>query len=297
VIWHDTPSLVVLNKFARAAYKLLRSHPRLKSLVMLVLQKTGLRSLAAPHLASVAVDVLRAEVAARHLRGSGLEIGAMHKPLPVHRDVNVQYVDVISKPEAVRRFPNLDPSYMVTPDIIEDGFTLSSVPERSQDFLIANHVLEHSPNPLQALQNWTRVLRPGGVLYVTVPVAEKCFDRGRLETPIDHMVEDYRLCRESQLDEFRERNRPHYEEWVRVSLPNIAREERRESPLRSPGEIADEVEQLVQSQAEIHFHTFSRSSYEALLAAFGKVVQPGVQIAEIVDLGGEVIAILRKDHS
>jgi hypothetical protein len=80
-------------------------------------------------------------------------------------------------------------------------------------------------------------------------------------------------------------------------LPNFAREERREPPLRSPGEIADEVEQLMQSQAEIHFHTFSRSSYEALLAAFGEVVQPGVQIAEIVDLGGEVIGILRKDHS
>ena len=48
----------------------------------------------------------------------------------------------------------------------------------------------------------------------------------------------------------------------------------------------------MQSQAEIHFHTFSRSSYEALLAAFGKVVQPCMQIAEIVDLGGEVIGVL-----
>jgi SAM-dependent methyltransferase len=172
---------------------------------------------------------------------------------------------------------------------------LSSVAEQSQDFLVANHVLEHSPNPLQALQNWTRVLRPGGVLFVTVPVAEKCFDRGRLETPIEHMVEDYRLCHESQLGEFRERNRPHYEEWVRISLPNIALEEKREPPLRSPREIADEVENLVQSQAEIHFHTFSRSSYEALLAAFGKAVQPCMQIAEIVDLGGEVIGVLRKE--
>lgn len=220
----------------------------------------------------------------------------MHKPLPVQPSVKVRYVDVLTKPEALQRFPNLNPSHLVTPDIIEDGFTLSSVPERSEDFLIANHVLEHSPNPLQALKNWSRVLRPGGVLFVTVPVAEKCFDRGRLETPIDHMIEDYRLFHELQFDhQFRERNRPHYEEWVRISLPNIAREENREPPLRSPGEIADEVEQLVQSHPDIHFHTFSRSSYEALLAAFGKVVQPSMQMAEIVDLGGEVIGVLRKD--
>jgi len=286
---------MMLKNFRVAAYRTLRSHPRLKSLVKAVLHKTGLFSLVARGVSTAGIDVFRAEVAARHLRGSGLEIGAMHQPLPVPPGVNARYVDVISKPEALQRYPNLNPSRLVTPDIIEDGFTLSSVPERSQDFLVANHVLEHSPNPLQALQNWTRVFRPGGVLYVTVPVAEKCFDRGRLETTIDHMLEDYRLCHESRLDEFRARNRPHYEEWVRISGPNFAREEGREPPLRSADEIADEVEKLVQSQAEIHFHTFSRSSYEALLASFGKRFQPCMQIAEIVDLGGEVIGVLRKE--
>lgn len=283
-----------LNRLAREAYGFLRSHPRLKRLVRASLARTGLLTVAAPHVATVALAARRQNVATRYLRGTGLEIGAMHFPLSVPDGVQVRYVDRLSKEEAIRRYPELDQSRMVDPDIIEDGFTLVSVPPRSQDFVIANHVLEHSPNPLQALQNWARVLRPGGVLYVTVPVAETCFDRGRSQTTIDHLIEDYALCRESRLEEFRARNLQHYEEWVRVSLPNVAREEGREPRAMTPGDVAEEVQRLADSHEEIHFHTFSAASFEALLTAYARVVDPGVQTTEVVDLGGEVIGILRK---
>jgi ubiquinone/menaquinone biosynthesis C-methylase UbiE len=42
------------------------------------------------------------------------------------------------------------------------------VEERSVDFVIANLVLEHVPDPLAALGEWLRVLRPGGYAYVVV---------------------------------------------------------------------------------------------------------------------------------
>jgi SAM-dependent methyltransferase len=284
----------VLGKATRLAYAFLNAHPRLKRFVRAGLARTGLLSVAVPYVCGLGVVERRKEVAARHLRGAGIEIGAMHFPLPVAEDVKVTYVDRISKQEAIRRYPGLDPSRMVTPGIIEDGFTLASVPERSQDFVIANHVLEHSPNPLQALRNWVRVLRPGGALYVTVPVAEKCFDRGRPETTVGHMVEDYRLCGESRFEEFRARNFAHYDEWVRISAPNVARDEGRTPPAMTPEEIAAEIRHLAQSEEEIHFHTFSPASFAELLGAFRKLVDPSVGIAEVVDVGGEVIAVLRK---
>ena len=39
----------------------------------------------------------------------------------------------------------------------------------SIDRLIATHVLEHVPDPVSALQEWVRVIRPGGVLSLILP--------------------------------------------------------------------------------------------------------------------------------
>jgi SAM-dependent methyltransferase len=281
----------LLNKLAQEAHGFLHSYPRLKRLLRKSLARTGLLT----RVAASTLAVRRQEVASRYLRGEGLEIGAMHFPLPVPNGVKVKYVDRLSKQEAIQRYPELGGLRMVDPEIIEDGFTLASIPLQSQDFVIANHVLEHSPNPLQALENWTRVLRPGGVLYVTVPVAEKCFDKGRLQTTIDHLVDDYNLCRDSRFDEFRTRNLAHYEEWVRISQPNADREQGREPRVMTPGDLAEEVQRLAQSQEEIHFHTFAPASFEALLAAFTRGIGASVRVAEVVDLGGEVIGILRKN--
>jgi SAM-dependent methyltransferase len=283
------------NKLAREAYRFLQSHPRLKGLIRKGLARTGLLAATAPHAANIALAVRRQEVAKRHLRGAGLEIGAMHFPLAVPDGVKVKYVDRLSKQQAIERYPDLDRSRMVDPEIIEDGFTLASVPLQSEDFIIANHVLEHSANPLQALEHWSGVLRPGGVLYVTVPVAETCFDRGRSQTTLDHILGDYNLCRQSRFEEFRARNLQHYEEWVQVSLPNVAREKGREPRSLTPTDVAEEAENLAQSQEEIHFHTFSAASFEALLVEFARSIEPSVRVAEVVDLGAEVIGILRKN--
>ncbi|MCP6623602.1 class I SAM-dependent methyltransferase, partial [Klebsiella pneumoniae] len=76
--------------------------------------------------------------------------------------------------ENIRKFPELDAASIVPTDYLEDGFTLASIPDCSQDFVIANHVLEHASNPLQVLSNWARVLRPGGTLFITVPIGSRC---------------------------------------------------------------------------------------------------------------------------
>jgi predicted SAM-dependent methyltransferase len=47
----------------------------------------------------------------------------------------------------------------------------------SQDFIIANHVFEHLDNPLKALIEWHRVLKGGGILFLTVPDKRRTFDK------------------------------------------------------------------------------------------------------------------------
>ena len=62
---------------------------------------------------------------------------------------------------------------------------------RSQDFIIANHFLEHTENPIGTIETHLGKLKPGGVLFYAVPDKRYTFDFRRPVTPIEHMVADY----------------------------------------------------------------------------------------------------------
>jgi len=63
----------------------------------------------------------------------------------------------------------------ITPDAqvweIGDGDAqlLDTIPNQTFDTVFSAHCLEHMRNPMEALMNWWRVLKPGGHLIVLVP--------------------------------------------------------------------------------------------------------------------------------
>lgn len=151
----------------------------------------------------------RARVAKKYLRGDGIEIGALHNPLPVPAAARVQYVDRMTRDELKSEYPELADTPLVEIDLLDDGELLATIRDHSQDFVIANHFLEHCQNPLLALRNMLRVLRPGGLLYVAIPDMRFTFDRNRPVTPIEHLLRDF--------EEGPAWSKPgHYWEWVTV---------------------------------------------------------------------------------
>ena len=66
------------------------------------------------------------------------------------------------------------------------------VPDASYDGLLASHVLEHLANPLRALNEWQRVVAPGGPLLIVLPQRDRTFDHRRPVTPLSHVDEDFR---------------------------------------------------------------------------------------------------------
>lgn len=74
---------------------------------------------------------------------------------------------------------------------VAEACDLSAVPEETYEFVIASHVLEHTANPLLALQEWSRVLIPGGVILLIVPDKRTTFDHKRPYTSFDHIEADF----------------------------------------------------------------------------------------------------------
>lgn len=64
---------------------------------------------------------------------------------------------------------------------IEDGdaHSMVGIPDGSYQTVYSHHCLEHLTDPIQALRHWSRILYPGGILYVTVP-SRKYYEKRRL---------------------------------------------------------------------------------------------------------------------
>jgi SAM-dependent methyltransferase len=50
-----------------------------------------------------------------------------------------------------------------------DAQSLTGIRDESFDFVYSSHTLEHLPDPAAALQNWWRVIKPGGYLLLYIP--------------------------------------------------------------------------------------------------------------------------------
>ncbi len=233
----------------------------------------------------------RGRIAARHLSGRGLEIGALHLPLPLPREARVFYLDLRSRTDNLRLHPEFSASSIVATNIVGDGARLACIAPRSLDFLVANHMLEHVSDALGALELWAASLRPGGHLFVTVPIGGMCFDRGRPITSLTHIIEDHRLLLAGNLQEFRTRNREHYREFVTISETNLG------SSVASAEDVAARVDSLAAGDAEIHFHTFSAESFEDLLRYFCQERRHAVQIVDYCPQREELIAVLRHSRA
>ena len=243
------------------------------------------------------VQAERASLAARYLRGRGLEIGAMHFPLRIPQTAQVRYIDRLSREQARTRYPELRELPLVEPHIIDDGFHLSSLPAESEDFVVANHVLEHAPDAFGALKNWARVLKPGGVLFITVPLAANSFDRGRSLTPLEHLLEDHRLVEAGEREKFARRNLEHYREWAAISIPNVAHDAGRSPPPMDAESVETRARGYAEMGEEIHFHTFSVESFRQIFSAFQRRFRPDLTLVDMVQRGGEVTGVLQRSDT
>ena len=221
----------------------------------------------------------RVQLAAEFLRGRGVEIGALHQPLPVPEGVGVTYVDRMTVEELRVHYPELAELPLTWVDVVDDGERLERFDDESIDFLVANHFLEHCQDPIGTIETHLRKLRPGGILFYAVPDKRYTFDFRRPRTTLAHVIVDHENGPAGS-------RRDHYLEWSRMVY----------EPGTSPpsDEVAvSEADRLEREGYSIHFHVWTEVDLLELLLhcqqQFGSF-----EIEAFARRSIEDIAVLRK---
>jgi SAM-dependent methyltransferase len=142
---------------------------------------------------------------------------------------------------------------------LREATDLSGIAEASYDFILSSHCLEHVANPLAALREWRRVLRPGGQLVLILPDPRQTFDHRRPVTTLAHLQADFdRHTGEDDLT--------HLEEIL--SLHDLRRD--------ALAGTAEQFRARSRRNAEnrcLHHHVFDLALQRATLEAAGWIVE------------------------
>jgi predicted SAM-dependent methyltransferase len=219
----------------------------------------------------------RLTVIDRHLRGRGLEIGALQDPMPLPKGASARYVDIATTAELRRMYPRKAHRHLVPVDVVDDGEKLATVGDGTQDFVAANHFFEHCEDPVGTLRNLLRVVRPGGVVYLSVPDKRHIFDRDRPATTVDHVVRDHEQGPAVSRHQ-------HYEEVVRLAIK-----------VEGEAAVAAKVAELEAQDFRIHFHCWTQTDFLQLLCTLQtRAGFPRFDIAEFVANEREMVVVLRR---
>jgi SAM-dependent methyltransferase len=128
-------------------------------------------------------------------KGRGIEVGALSKPFDL--DAEVEYADVLPTEEMAQAIAgsegdhDLERLVPVTHVLKPPFFNFTEVPNVSRDFVVSSHAVEHHPNPVHALAEYLRVVRPGGHVYSVIPNMHATWDDRRQVTPPEYLWRRY----------------------------------------------------------------------------------------------------------
>lgn len=137
------------------------------------------------YLDKIPAITFRESVATKFLpEGMGLEWGPLYWPTPVGEGRTVEFADFRTKEESLKHYGDKLPQAGISKGIVDPHYVISflqveSMFKNKYDFFIANHVFEHYPSTQYFLRSVYSSLKEDGALMLSVPDADKTFDKAR----------------------------------------------------------------------------------------------------------------------
>jgi 2-polyprenyl-3-methyl-5-hydroxy-6-metoxy-1,4-benzoquinol methylase len=142
----------------------------------------------------VTVDRRERILSGLNLAGAGLEIGGGYNPRTCKDEFLVDHLDHADRDALIAKFASqgIDTSRIQAVDYVWSGQTYAAlVGEKRYDWIIASHVIEHVPNPIQFLNDCTEILSENGILSLAVPDKRFCFDYYRPPSGLARLVDAF----------------------------------------------------------------------------------------------------------
>lgn len=136
--------------------------------------------------------------------GQGFEIGPSHSPVAPKKDgYNVHIIDHLDRGGLINKYQNVDEnkyknldiqlSNIEEVDFVWNGQSYLALTKNSKfyDWIIASHIIEHTPDLIGFLCDCDAIMKNGGILSLVVPDNRYCFDRFRPITGISKIIDSY----------------------------------------------------------------------------------------------------------
>jgi SAM-dependent methyltransferase len=129
--------------------------------------------------------------------GLGVEIGPSHDPIaPKREGFRVHVIDHASREELIAKYSThtgLPLDRIEEVDFVWKGqsyLELTGTPKH-YDWIIASHLIEHTPDLIAFLEDCDSILKDGGVLSLVIPDKRYCFDRFRPITGLARVIDSH----------------------------------------------------------------------------------------------------------
>ena len=131
-----------------------------------------------------------------NISGQGLEIGPSHNPIaPKKEGYRVHIIDHMSREELREKYKGhqVELSNIEEVDFVWKGESYADLTGKKNfyDWIIASHLIEHTPDLIGFLINCDEVLKDDGVISLVIPDKRFCFDHYRPITGLGRIIDAY----------------------------------------------------------------------------------------------------------
>jgi hypothetical protein len=126
--------------------------------------------------------------------GPGIEIGPCHSPVATKRKgFNVEIIDHLDREGLIKKYSGqrINTDNIEEVDHVWHGQTYAELTGRHHyyDWVIASHVIEHTPDLVAFIRQCDEILNQTGVLSLVIPDKRYCFDKFRPITSLSHVID------------------------------------------------------------------------------------------------------------
>lgn len=237
-----------------------------------------------PELAGIDVATMR-----------GLEIGPLASPRVRKSEGPIRYLDHASAAELKQKYETdlgmrerldeiVDVDYVIGDKQTTSDAVMQDAPF---DYVIACHVIEHIPDPIDWMDDIARILRPGGILSLVIPDKRYCFDINRSLTEISDLVDaNLRHLRQPsfrQVYDFNSKALLDLVDTQAVWKGDVDYSAASRQGVGDPDHFALEACKRMETSdafVDVHAHVFTPDSF---LGLFEKLAQLGLTKFEVAD--------------